>query len=40
MDLESDYKQLLNSFGKKNIRIEYFDDTDDINFDESDNEVL
>ncbi|WP_431163002.1 hypothetical protein [Flagellimonas beolgyonensis] len=36
MDLESEYEQILNSFGKENIRIEYLDDTDDINFDEPD----
>ena len=34
MDLESEYEQLLKSFGKENIHIEYFDDTDSINFDE------
>ena len=34
MDLESEYQHILNSFGKENIHIEYFEDTDDINFDE------
>ncbi|MHA7832465.1 MAG: hypothetical protein ACX93O_15325 [Flagellimonas sp.] len=36
MDLESEYDQILSSFGKENICIEYLDDTGDINFDEPD----